>query len=222
MPALPSARSTFPTTLKSWQELYRGSVSAKRAGRLCTAPSQGCILPYTPFQVAPAEPGQLLPASLFSALGGSRGCMCSEFPTSRNPKATVTHRGCSPTEAEPPGRDAANPLFWGTQHLPKLQHSEGQGQLMQQPLSPEHGTALWALQVPPTPTCSHSPSHLPQKGAGGAGELSQTPHTRLRGLPGTLSRRAQPPGRTYEDGQVEEDHHDLDKGEAPHLCTWGE
>lgn len=146
----------------------------REPGGSAPPPSQGCILPHAPFQVPPAEPGQLLRAPLLSALGGSRGCMYSEFPTSRNPKATVTHGGCSPTEVEPPGRDAANSLFWGTQHLPKLQHSEGQGQLMQQPLSPEHGTTLWASQVPPTPTCSHSPSHRPQKGAGGAGEPRQT------------------------------------------------
>lgn len=139
--------------------------------------------------------------------------MCSEFPTSRNPKATVTHGGCSPTEVKPSCRDAANPLFWGTQHLPKLQHSEEQ--LMQQALSPEHGTALWASQVPPPPTCRT------KEPGGGRRARPDPPHTRLRGLRDP-PRKPQPPGRTYKDDQVEEDHHDLDKGEAPHLCTWGE
>lgn len=103
--------------------------------------------------------------------------MCSEFPTSRNPKATVTHGGCSPTELKPSCRDAANPLFWGTQHLPKLQHSEEQ--LMQQALSPEHGTALWASQVP------HLQPPAAQRSPGGAGEPGRTHPTPGSGGSGT-------------------------------------
>lgn len=122
----------------------------------------------------PAEPGQLLQLHYSLPWVGVE----PEFPTSRNTKATVTHGGCSPTEVDPPDRDAANPLFWGTQHLPKLQDSEGHGQLMQQPLSPGHGTALGASQVPPRPTCPH-------KGARrGRSDQPDLPHTRLRGSPG--------------------------------------
>lgn len=100
--------------------------------------------------------------------------MCSEFPTSRNPKATVTHGGCSPTELKPSCRDAANPLFWGTQHLPKLQHSEEQ--LMQQALSPEHGTALWASQVPPARGGQESPAGpTPHPAPGAPGPPPHTP-----------------------------------------------
>lgn len=113
-----------------------------------------------------------------------------------------------------------------------------------------HPTAVPGTQVPPAAHVTLSVPH--RRGCGRSGEPTWTGFTHpmptsgcspgaaladpspssqspgaARGLPGLIPphpnpRQGQPLGCTYKYGQVEEDHHDLDKGEAPHLCAWGE
>lgn len=163
-------------------------------------------------QLLPPEPS-MVPWAL-ARTGHPTGVRHPHTPPHK-PRALVLSLGPETKSQTPVGSQKHKSHLHPTAHSPhSIPHRKGHG-----------GGGGGAGE--PTPACF---TH-PMPGSGCSPEAAPTdpsPSAQFSGATSGAARLPPPPrqrhqlGCTYKYGQVEEDHHDLDKGEAPHLCTWGE